>query len=69
MFEEERKEKKDAAERRRREKAKEGDRERQRKHRQKIYNTEIANGDRSPGGNKQKRNVSNLFTPNQRKYN
>lgn len=61
-FEEEHKEQRGVAERRRREWAKEGGRERQRKHRQKTYDEEIANGDRSPGGSKQKQKVSDSLT-------
>jgi hypothetical protein len=49
----------DAVDRCRSEKAKEGARDRQQKHRQAIYDSEIRNGERSPGGTKQrKRKVS-----------
>jgi len=43
-------------------KSKETDRERQRKHWQKTYDAEIAKGERSPGGTKQKRKVRVLVS-------
>jgi hypothetical protein len=52
-----RKERTDAADQRRAQKVKEGDRKRQQSHHQKTYNAEIAKGERSPGGTKQKRKV------------
>jgi hypothetical protein len=60
-FAQERKEISDAGHRRRAEKAREGARERQQKHRQIICDSEITNGERSPGGTKHSRKVSNIL--------
>ena len=51
----ERQETNEALDRRRTEKEKKGARERQQKHRRAIYDVEIAKGERSPGGTKQRK--------------
>jgi hypothetical protein len=51
----------EAIDRHRTEKVKEGARERQQKHRQKIYDAEITKGERSPSGTKHKRKVSDII--------